>query len=98
MPTDTLRPQPKQEQFLTSSADVAFFGGGAGSGKTYALLLESLYDISNPRFRSAIFRKTAPMVKQPGGLLDTSEGIFPLLGATLNTTALEWRFPTGAVL
>lgn len=95
---DILRPQPKQEEFLTSSADVCFFGGGAGSGKTYALLLESLYDIANPRFRSAIFRKTAPMVKQPGGLLDTSENIFPLLGAKLNATALEWRFPSGATL
>jgi predicted phage terminase large subunit-like protein len=98
MQTDTLKPQPKQEEFLTCSADVAFFGGGAGSGKTYALLLEILYDIANPRFRSAIFRRTAPMVKQPGGLMDTSEGIYPLLGAKLNATALEWRFPSGATL
>jgi predicted phage terminase large subunit-like protein len=93
-----LKPQPKQEEFLTCSADVCFFGGGAGSGKTFALLLENLYDIANPRFRSAIFRKTAPQIKQPGGLLDTSEGVYPLVGATLNSTALEWRFPSGATL
>lgn len=83
---------------MTCNADLCFFGGGAGGGKTYGLLMESLYDIANPKFRSAIFRKTAPQVKQPGGLLDTSEGIFPLLGAKLNSSALEWQFPSGAVL
>ncbi len=50
-----LRPQPgKQEAFLKSSADVAFFGGGAGSGKSFGLLLEPLYDVANAAFRSVI--------------------------------------------
>lgn len=34
-----LKPQPgKQESFLKSAADVAIFGGGAGSGKSFGLL------------------------------------------------------------
>ena len=27
-----IRPQPKQEAFLASPADIAIFGGGAGGG------------------------------------------------------------------
>ncbi|HEX4348952.1 MAG TPA: phage terminase large subunit [Verrucomicrobiae bacterium] len=92
-----LRPQPgKQETFLKSSADIAIFGGSAGSGKSFALLLEQLYDVANPGFRSVIFRRTVPMLRQPGGLLDTSEQVFPLLSAKLNQSLLEWQFPTGA--
>jgi predicted phage terminase large subunit-like protein len=94
-----LRPQPgKQEAFLQSRADIAIFGGAAGSGKSFALLLEQLYDVGNAGFRSVIFRRTVPMLRQPGGLVDTSEQIFPLLGARLNQSSLEWSFPTGAVL
>jgi predicted phage terminase large subunit-like protein len=94
-----LRPQPgKQEAFLKSAADVAFFGGGAGSGKSFGLLLEQLYDVSNAGFRSVIFRRTIPMIRQPGGLLDTSDQVFPLLGAKLNQSALEWTFPSGATV
>ena len=94
-----LRPQPgKQEAFLKSSADVAFFGGGAGSGKSFGLLLEPLYDVANARFRSVIFRRTIPMIRQPGGLLDTSGQVFALLGAKLNQSALEWTFPGGATV
>ncbi|HXR05590.1 MAG TPA: phage terminase large subunit [Verrucomicrobiae bacterium] len=94
-----LRPQPgKQESFLKSVADVAFFGGAAGSGKSFALLLEPLYEIENPLFRSVIFRRTIPMIRQPGGLLDTSEQIFPLLGAKLNQSLIEWQFPKGGTV
>lgn len=94
-----LRPQPgKQEAFLKSSADIAVFGGSAGSGKSFGLLLEQLYDVSNGQFRSVIFRRTIPMIRQPGGLWDTSEAVYPLLGAKPNQTSLEWTFPTGATV
>jgi predicted phage terminase large subunit-like protein len=99
MDADELRPQPgPQEKFLKSSADVAIYGGAAGSGKSFALLLEQLYDVPNAGFRSVIFRRTVPMVRQPGGLLDTSGQVFPLLGARLNSSLLEWQFPTGALV
>lgn len=92
-----LKPQPgPQEKFLKSAADVAIYGGAAGGGKSYGLLLEPLYDVENAGFRSVLFRRTIPMIRQPGGLLDTSEQIYPLLGAKLNQSLLEWRFPSGA--
>ena len=94
-----LRPQRgKQEEFLRSSADIAIFGGSAGGGKSFALLLEQLYDKDNAGFRSVIFRRTVPMLRQPGGLVDTSEAVFPLLGARLNQSTLEWGFPSGATV
>ena len=43
----TIRPQAgPQEQFLASAADIAIYGGGAGGGKTFALLLEPLRHIA----------------------------------------------------
>jgi predicted phage terminase large subunit-like protein len=97
--TTELRPQPgPQEVFLKSVADYAVYGGSAGSGKSFGLLMEPLYDISNPAFRSVIFRRTVPRIRQPGGLLDTSEGIYPPLNATLNANELEWTFPSGATV
>ena len=42
-----IRPQVgPQELFLSTPADIAFYGGAAGGGKTYALLLESLRQIT----------------------------------------------------
>jgi predicted phage terminase large subunit-like protein len=94
-----LRPQKgPQERFLQSVADLAFFGGAAGSGKSFALLLEPLFDIGNAGFRTVIFRRTVPMIRQPGGVLDVSEQVYQLLGAKLNQSSLEWAFPSGAVV
>jgi predicted phage terminase large subunit-like protein len=95
--TTELRPQPgPQEKFLQSVADLCFYGGSAGSGKSFALLLEPLFDISNGGFRSVIFRRTIPMIRQPGGVLDVSAQIYSLLGAKLNQSLIEWQFPSGA--
>ena len=38
------------------------------------------------------------MIRLQGGLLDTSEQVYPTLGATLNLTALEWRFSSAATV
>jgi len=94
-----LRPQPgPQEKFLTSAADCAIYGGAAGSGKSFALLLEPLYHAGNGRFRAAIFRRTVPQIRLQGGLWDTSEQIYALLGAVANQSSLEWKFRSGARL
>ena len=92
-------PQPgPQEMFSRSSADIAIFGGAAGGGKSFSLLLEPLYHAGNSRFRAVCFRRTVPMIKLQGGLWDTSEQIYAPLGAAANQSALTWRFPSGATL
>lgn len=92
-----LRPQEgPQTLFLSSPADIVFYGGGAGGGKTWALLFECLRYLNIPRMNVVIFRRTYPQITAPGGLLDASREIFPLVGGVLRSSELEWMFPSGA--
>lgn len=89
-----IAPQPgPQEQFLASKADIAIFGGAAGGGKTFGLLLCPLYDIAIPDYSAVIFRRTSPQITNEGGLWDTSRQLYPHLGATPIEGRTEWKFP-----
>lgn len=91
-----IKPQKgPQEEFLKSSADIVFYGGAAGSGKTWALLMEALRHISNPKFGAVIFRRTHKQIVEEGGLWDTSGELYPLIGGKPFGTS-QWVFPTGA--
>lgn len=92
-----VRPQPgPQEAFLSSPADIAIYGGAAGGGKTWALLLEPLRHVHVPGFAAVLFRRTCPELTAPGSLWPESEKLYPLLGATSNLSDLRWKFPGGA--
>lgn len=94
-----LRPQPgPQERFLSSTADLAIYGGSAGGGKTWALLMEPLRHRKVPTFACVIFRRTFPQVMNPGGLFDESMKLYPLAGGAPVMTGMQWRFPSGAVV
>src|SRR6201996_2283983 len=86
-----------QQRFLTSSADIVIYGGSAGGGKSYGLLLEALRHIENAGFGAVIFRRTLVDVKKQGSLLDTSIPLYGQFGARLRQQGdLLWRFPSGA--
>lgn len=100
-----LRPQPAQEVFLESDADIAIFGGSAGGGKSYALLLECLRNCIAyynqwgvlrqpfPGFSAVVFRRTLSDVKKSGSLWDTSFNVYGEF-ATPRLDTLTWVFPS----
>ena len=93
-----IKPQPgAQEKFLASSADIVVYGGAAGGGKTYSLLLECLRHADNPGFNAVVFRRQANQITNAGGLWDTAINIYSQLGATFKSSpSPQVIFPSGA--
>lgn len=96
-----LRAQPgPQTKFLSSSADVIVFGGGAGGGKTFAVLLDILRYSQDPNFTAVVFRRTSPMITSPGSIWQTSKEMFRQRGIDADPLEgkLTMRFPNGGVV
>lgn len=91
-----IRPQPRQETFLSSSADIAIYGGSAGGGKTWSMLLEPLRHLRNPEFGAVVFRRTIPEITKEGGMWDEARKVYPLLGGKSNENDHSYVFPSGA--
>lgn len=84
--------------FLSCNADIAIYGGGAGSGKSYAMLLDPLRHCGIRGFDGVIFRRTTPEITNPGALWDEAGSIYPNVGATPRYGSLEWNWPAGATI
>lgn len=94
-----IRPQPgPQEAFLATSADIAIYGGSAGGGKTFGLLLEGCRHIYTPHTGGLVLRRTTVQIRNTGGLWDKSMRIYPYIGGKGIEGYLLWRFPSGATL
>lgn len=93
-----IKPQAgPQTAFLSTSADIAIYGGAAGGGKTWSLLAEPLRHIGNKGFGAVFFRQTHPQLVMEGGIWDESEEIYGAMGATpVRTPPMAWRWPSGA--
>ena len=84
-----------QEDFLSSPADIAIYGGAAGAGKSFALLLDPLRHIHNKKFGGVVFRRTMPQITAEGGLWDTPNDIYSRLSKPTEKP-LRQRFKSGA--
>jgi hypothetical protein len=94
-----IRPQAgPQEAFLRTSADIAIYGGSAGGGKTYALLLDALRGIKESTWKPVIFRRTYPQITGSNGLWDKATELYPLVGGTLRQSQMDVRFPSGSYI
>lgn len=95
-----IKPQPGfQQRFVETKADIAWGGGAAGAGKSFALLLWFLLYAYLPNIGGVFFRRTMPQIKSEGGLWDTSESLFMSLPRAVqpkpNTVSANWTFPNG---
>lgn len=98
---DAALPKPHagpQGQFVESDADIVVYGGAAGGGKTWGLLMTPVLKrhIRNPGFGAVIFRRTYPDITAEGGMWDESEELYEPFGAKSRENPLERRFPSGA--
>lgn len=91
-----IRPQEgPQTDYLQTTADIAIYGGAAGGGKSYALLLEPLRHHDNPRFGGVIFRRNSTQIRNQGGLWHESVALYGPLGGRPKEYALEWTLFNG---
>lgn len=83
---------------LDDETDILLTGGGAGSGKSYTCLTKALKYINDPAARVMIVRRSYPMLKLSGGLVDESKDIYTHFGGLFGVQALTWKFPNGATI
>ena len=95
-----IKPQPgPQTAFLECDADIAIYGGAAGGGKTYALLIDALRLRNVPRGRAVIFRRTTKQLKKAGSVWDTAMELYTQFkGVTYRTTEMDFQFPGGGYI
>lgn len=96
-----LRPQKgPQEMFLSTPADICIYGGAAGGGKTYGMLLDPLRHKNVPGFSAVYFRENSNQIYTEGGLLETSINMYSQIkGARLKYTPRpKWSFGTGGTI
>jgi predicted phage terminase large subunit-like protein len=94
-----IEPQPgPQTAILSTPADIAFYGGAAGGGKTWALLFEAARHVDTPNYYGAIFRREIAQITIQGGLWDESQKLYPMVGANPSISSRKWTFPSGSTI
>ncbi len=96
-----IKPQKgPQERFLSTSADIAVYGGAAGGGKTFALLMEPLRYINTRDYRAVIFRRNYTQISVSGGLWDESVSIYSGIKGAVSAKSpkYHWTFSKKATL
>jgi predicted phage terminase large subunit-like protein len=89
-----MTPTPKQEAFLMLSDYEVFYGGGAGGGKTAALLMSALQYTDVPGYHALLLRPSLAELALPGNLIELSREWLGATKAVWNGELKQWRFPS----
>lgn len=89
-----VKPQPgPQTAFMATPANVCIYGGAAGGGKSFGLLMSALRYKNVPGFGCTIFRRNFNQIFSQGGLWDESMKIYQgIRGADPKFARGQWRF------
>ena len=91
-------PFAKQQAFLDLDCREALYGGGAGPGKTDALLMAALQYAHVPGYSALILRRDYPRLALPNSIMDRARQWLYGTPAEWNAQTKAYRFPSGAVL
>lgn len=89
-----LQAQPgPQTDFMASPADICIYGGAAGGGKSYGLLLTPLRHKNVAGFGCTIFRRNFNQIFAQGGLWDEAQKMYQgIKGASPRMSRSMWVF------
>jgi predicted phage terminase large subunit-like protein len=93
-----VKPTRKQAEFLLEGGKEAFYGGAAGGGKSYALLMAALMYVAYPQYSALLLRRTFPELSQRNGLMDIARTWLSTTDAKPGDQGRLWTFPSGATL
>jgi predicted phage terminase large subunit-like protein len=88
---------PRQAQFLSYDGREALYGGAAGGGKSFAMLMAALQYADVPGYHALILRRTHKQLSKAESILSVSKEW--LTGkAAWNGESHTWTFPVGSTL
>ncbi len=86
-----------QEEFLSCPADIVFYGGEAGAGKSWSLLFDQLKWIHLKDYIGVISRKTYAQIFEAGGLWKEAKDLYSQFGGRhTKGDKPKFVFPSGA--